>query len=99
MGRLFGTDGVRGVANKDLTNELAMQIGMAAAEILIKDLKDGEGKANSYDWQGYSCIGRYALRLRSPRASARRCKRAFRRRGANPCYAYLVGKYNCAAAL
>ena len=26
MGRLFGTDGVRGVANEDLTNELAMQI-------------------------------------------------------------------------
>ena len=35
MGKLFGTDGVRGIANKDLTNELAMQIGMAAAEILI----------------------------------------------------------------
>ena len=36
MGRLFGTDGVRGIANKDLTNDLAMQIGRAAAEILIK---------------------------------------------------------------
>lgn len=36
MGRLFGTDGVRGIANKDLTNELAMKIGMAAAEILMK---------------------------------------------------------------
>lgn len=24
MGRLFGTDGVRGIANKDLTNELAL---------------------------------------------------------------------------
>ncbi|MDE6723709.1 MAG: hypothetical protein K2J55_05880, partial [Eubacterium sp.] len=35
MGRLFGTDGVRGIANKDLTNDLAMKIGMAAAEILI----------------------------------------------------------------
>ena len=31
MGKLFGTDGVRGIANKDLTNELAMQIGMAAS--------------------------------------------------------------------
>ena len=37
MGRLFGTDGVRGIANKDLTNDLAMQIGRAAAEILIKN--------------------------------------------------------------
>ncbi|MDR2656351.1 MAG: phosphoglucosamine mutase [Oscillospiraceae bacterium] len=31
MGRLFGTDGVRGVANQDLTCELAMTIGRAAA--------------------------------------------------------------------
>ncbi len=37
LGKLFGTDGVRGIANKDLTNGLAMQIGAAAAEILIKD--------------------------------------------------------------
>ena len=31
MGRLFGTDGARGVANSELTCELAMQIGRAAA--------------------------------------------------------------------
>ena len=31
MGRLFGTDGIRGVANDTLTCELAMQIGRAAA--------------------------------------------------------------------
>lgn len=30
MGRLFGTDGVRGVANQDLTPELAFQLGLAA---------------------------------------------------------------------
>ena len=29
MGKLFGTDGVRGVAGKDLTCELALQIGRA----------------------------------------------------------------------
>lgn len=34
MGRLFGTDGVRGVANVGLTCELAMKIGRAAATIL-----------------------------------------------------------------
>ncbi|MBR1530982.1 MAG: hypothetical protein IJ643_02850, partial [Eubacterium sp.] len=39
MGRLFGTDGVRGIANKDLTNELAMQIGSAAATVLLKEAK------------------------------------------------------------
>lgn len=32
--RLFGTDGVRGVANLDLTPELAFQIGQAAASLL-----------------------------------------------------------------
>ncbi len=37
MGRLFGTDGVRGVANKELTCELAMGIGRAAALVLAKD--------------------------------------------------------------
>ncbi len=34
MGRLFGTDGVRGVANTELTCELAMEIGRAAAAVL-----------------------------------------------------------------
>ncbi len=34
MARLFGTDGVRGVANRDLTPLLAMQLGMAAATVL-----------------------------------------------------------------
>lgn len=36
MGRLFGTDGARGVANVELTAELAMKIGRAAAEVLAK---------------------------------------------------------------
>ena len=34
MGRLFGTDGVRGVANRDLTAELALALGSAAARRL-----------------------------------------------------------------
>src|SRR5262252_5800392 len=34
MGRLFGTDGVRGVAGDDLTGRLAMDLAIAAAEIL-----------------------------------------------------------------
>lgn len=36
MGRLFGTDGARGVANSELTCELAMSIGRAAAYVLTK---------------------------------------------------------------
>ncbi|MEU7697200.1 phosphoglucosamine mutase [Streptomyces sp. NPDC015492] len=34
MGRLFGTDGVRGVANADLTAELALGLSVAAAHVL-----------------------------------------------------------------
>ena len=34
MGRLFGTDGVRGIANEGLTCELALEIGRAAANVL-----------------------------------------------------------------
>lgn len=36
MGRLFGTDGVRGLANGDLTPELAVAVGSAAARVLIE---------------------------------------------------------------
>ena len=39
MGRLFGTDGVRGVANKDLTCELAMNLGRAAATVLSNNAR------------------------------------------------------------
>ncbi|MGZ0150975.1 phosphoglucosamine mutase [Kribbella sp. WER1] len=34
MGRLFGTDGVRGLANVDLTAELALDLSVAAAHVL-----------------------------------------------------------------
>lgn len=39
MGRLFGTDGVRGVANEELTPLLAMQLGQAGAYVLSKENK------------------------------------------------------------
>lgn len=39
MGRLFGTDGVRGVANTELTGELAYQLGRAGAYVLTKEKK------------------------------------------------------------
>ena len=37
MGRLFGTDGVSGVANTELTIELAYKLGQAGAYILTKE--------------------------------------------------------------
>ena len=36
MARLFGTDGVRGIANKELTPQLAFKIGRAGAYVLTK---------------------------------------------------------------
>ena len=39
MGKLFGTDGVRGVANDELTPLLAMQLGQAGAFVLTKENK------------------------------------------------------------
>lgn len=37
MSRLFGTDGVRGVANKELTIELATQLGQVGAHVLTEN--------------------------------------------------------------
>ncbi len=42
MGRLFGTDGVRGIANTELSCEIAMAIGRAAGTVLKKE----RGRAN-----------------------------------------------------
>ncbi|MDT7638713.1 MAG: phosphoglucosamine mutase [Pseudonocardiales bacterium] len=36
MGRLFGTDGVRGLANAELTPELGMSVAVAAARVLAE---------------------------------------------------------------
>ncbi|MEU8265970.1 phosphoglucosamine mutase [Sphaerisporangium sp. NPDC049002] len=60
-GRLFGTDGVRGVAGRDLTAELAMDLSVAAAHVL--------GDAGAFE----SSVGRrgrpVAVVGRDPRAS------------------------------
>lgn len=39
MGKLFGTDGIRGIANMDLTPELAFKVGRAGAYVLSKGKK------------------------------------------------------------
>ncbi|WP_142414055.1 phosphoglucosamine mutase [Hathewaya massiliensis] len=36
MGRMFGTDGVRGIANKELTPDLAFKLGKAGAYVLTE---------------------------------------------------------------
>jgi phosphoglucosamine mutase len=37
---LFGTDGIRGLANRDLTAELALDLAVAAAHILVESFHD-----------------------------------------------------------
>ncbi|MGI8613255.1 MAG: phosphoglucosamine mutase [Nocardioidaceae bacterium] len=41
MGRLFGTDGVRGLANRDVTAELALDLSVAAAHVLTSPVAIG----------------------------------------------------------
>src|SRR5690625_2227966 len=41
MARLFGTDGVRGLANKEITAELALALGSAAASVLVAATAEG----------------------------------------------------------
>lgn len=54
VGRLFGTDGVRGLANRDLTAQLALDLSIAAARVLHER---GDGK------RAFAVVGR------DPRAS------------------------------
>ena len=42
MGKLFGTDGIRGVVNAGLDADLAYKVGLAAAMVLARDKKTGE---------------------------------------------------------
>ena len=39
MARLFGTDGVRGIANTELTCDLAFRLGQASAAVLASDVR------------------------------------------------------------
>lgn len=45
MTRLFGTDGVRGLANRDLTAPLALDLAVAAARVLGP--RDGDGRTTA----------------------------------------------------
>lgn len=56
MGRLFGTDGIRGLANSDLTAQLALDVAASAADVLAQRL-------------GSACDRPCAVVGRDPRAS------------------------------
>ncbi len=44
MKRLFGTDGVRGLANRDITADLAVALGEAAARTVVREREADEAK-------------------------------------------------------
>ncbi len=96
MGRLFGTDGVRGIANTELTCELAYGIGKAAALVLARDGRrqpvfligtDTRASSDMLDaalTSGLCAVGADVIRL-----------------GVipTPAVAYLVGKYKADAGI
>ena len=96
MGRLFGTDGVRGIANDDLNCELAMEIGRAAATVLTdssrrhpkiliaKDTRLSSDMLEAAMTAGLCSVGANVVRL-----------------GVipTPAVAYLVGKYKADAGV
>ena len=45
MGKLFGTDGIRGIANRDLTPELAYKLGRIGAYVLLDGDNNKKAKA------------------------------------------------------
>ncbi len=48
MRKYFGTDGVRGIANVELTPELAFKLGRAGAHVLQKHSKNKDGKTTVF---------------------------------------------------
>lgn len=55
---LFGTDGIRGLANRDLTAELALGVAVAAAHILIEDLsRPNSSGANVKNFRPKAVVG------------------------------------------
>lgn len=96
MGRLFGTDGARGVANKELTAELAMNIGRAAAMVLISDEVEHPTVLIGKDTRlsGDMLEGALIAGLCSVGANVELLGVV-----PTPAVAYLVGKYNADAGI
>ena len=52
MPRMFGTDGVRGLANRDLTAQLALDLGDAAVRVL------GDDERSEFESRRRALVGR-----------------------------------------
>ena len=96
MGRLFGTDGIRGVVNDSLTAELAMKVGNAAAEVLTE--ADGRkpliALGSDTRISGTMLSAALAAGICSAGADVLQLGVV-----PTPAVAYLVGKYGCDAGV
>lgn len=96
MGRLFGTDGARGIANTELTCETAMQIGRAAALVLTEATHHRPCILIGKDTRASSSMLESAITagLCSVGADVRLLGEV-----PTPAVAYLVGKYHADAGV
>ena len=96
MGRLFGTDGVRGIAGSELTAELATNIGRAAAIVLTKHTHHKPVFLIGKDTRisGDMLESALAAGLCSVGADVKTAGVV-----PTPAIAYLVGKYGCDAGV
>lgn len=96
MGRLFGTDGARGIANTELTAELAMNIGRAAAMVLISNEVEHPTILIGKDTRlsGDMLEGALIAGLCSVGANVKLLGVV-----PTPAVAYLIGKYNADAGI
>lgn len=102
MGKLFGTDGVRGVANSELTCDLAYKIGQAGAFVLSKNINEDGSGCKSKD----IIIGmdtRISGDMLEAALTAGICSAGFNAVSVGvlptPAIAYLTKKYNAAAGV
>ena len=56
---LFGTDGIRGLANRDVTAELALDVAVAAAHILVENLGSTERRPRAIVGQDSRASGEF----------------------------------------
>jgi phosphoglucosamine mutase len=96
MARLFGTDGVRGVAGSELTPELAINIGRAAAMVLTKHTNKKAKVLIGKDTRisGDMLESALSAGLCSVGADVQLCGVV-----PTPAIAYLVKKYGCDAGV
>ena len=97
MGRLFGTDGIRGIANTELTCETAMQLGRALAAVLNK------GRHKRADTVVLGMDTRQSSQMLACAISAGLCSAGMDVINLGvvptPAVAYLIGKYKAHAGI